>query len=384
MDISAAISGVRAHGYDHRQGRDQPAQKHLREVFHQLRPLVPPGMKVLVSGAGRSLPVVPWIAILNTDVTNTAQEGLYVVYLYRGDLSRVYLSMNQGATQHQKNAVKGGLKGVKAERAALAELRSESTLMRGKLDEGTLAGLVASIELGSALFLPRGYEEGNVAAMEYDLSTLPGEAELRDDLSRFLALYDDCVAIKRDILATSPGLIATTAGSEKTKTSFKPRPPAFRPKSSAEYLARVPAQEQTKGRRHDDLLNLFAARARTAGLTPANNVHPCDLTVDSTDTHWLVEAKTVGANAELAVREAIGQLFAYRHFCYRELKREDPALVALFSEPVGTAFVDLLVSLGIEALWRDSGTWRGVVGSAQPGLLAASEPPPSVAGFAGP
>jgi hypothetical protein len=341
-------------------------------------------MKVLVSGAGQSLPVVPWIAILNTDVTNTAQEGLYLVYLYRGDLSRVYLSMNQGATQHQKNAVSGGLKGVKAEQAALAELRSESTLMRGHLGAETLAGLVTSIELGSDRFLPRGYEEGNVGAMEYDLPTLPDETELREDLSRFLALYDDCVAIKRDILATSPGLIATTAGSEKTKPKFKPRPPAFRPKSSADYLARVPAQEQTKGRRHEDLIDLFAGRVKTAGLTPANNVHPCDLTVDSTNTHWLVEAKTVGPNAEVAVREAIGQLIAYRHFCYRTLKREDPALVALFSEPVGEAFVDLLVSIGIEAIWRDSGTWRGTAGSAHPGLLAASEPPPSVPGSTGP
>jgi hypothetical protein len=342
-------------------------------------------MKVLVSGAGRSLPVVPWIAILNTDVTNTAQEGLYIVYLYRSDLSRVYLSMNQGATQHQKNAEKGGLKGVKAEQAALAELRSESLLMRAQLGEGTLAGLATSIELGSDRFLPRGYEEGNVAAMEYDLSTLPAEAELREDLSRFLALYDDCVAIKRDILATSPGLIATTAGSEKMKPTFKPRPPAFRPKSSADYLARVPAQEQAKGRRHEDLLNLFAARVKTAGLTPANNVHPCDLTVDSTNIHWLIEAKTVGANAELAVRDAIGQLFVYRHFCYRELKREDPALVALFSEPVGEAFVDLLVSLGVEAIWREIGTWRGATGSAPLDLLTASAPPSSVAeGSAGP
>lgn len=73
---------------------------------------MPPGMKVLASGAGQSLPVVPWIAILDSNVTRTAQEGLYVVYLFRQDLSRVYLSMNQGATQHQRNAGRRGLTGL--------------------------------------------------------------------------------------------------------------------------------------------------------------------------------------------------------------------------------------------------------------------------------
>lgn len=66
--------------------------------------MLPAGLSVLVSGAGQSLPYVPWIAVLNPEVTTTAQEGLYVVYLYRSDTSRVYLTMNQGATQHLRNA----------------------------------------------------------------------------------------------------------------------------------------------------------------------------------------------------------------------------------------------------------------------------------------
>jgi hypothetical protein len=44
------------------------------------------------------------------------------------------------------------------------------------------------------------------------------------------------------------------------------------------------------------------------GGAPATNVHPRDLIVDHLEVHWLVEAKTVGPNAETAVREAIGQL----------------------------------------------------------------------------
>lgn len=373
MDISAALSGVHNYRYHHRDGRDQPAQKHLREVFRHLPARIPPGMKVLVSGAGQSLPFVPWIAILNPEVTTTAQQGLYVVYLYRVDLSRMYLSMNQGATQHKNNAEASGLKGVTAERAALAELGRESELLRAHLDTATLDGLARSIDLGHRSFLPRGYEKGSIAAVEYDPRNLPSESTLRADLTRFLALYDTCVDIKREVLADRPGLLNTTAESEKPKRIFTPRPPAFRPKNSAEYRSWIPAQIQFKGRRHEALLNLFYEQVTQAGLIGANNVHPRDLTVDSPTIHWLVEAKTVGPNAEHAVREAIGQLFGYRHFWYRDLKRPDPTLVALFSDPVGDALVDLLVSLGIEAIWRDSGEWQGRSPSVSNALISAIE-----------
>jgi hypothetical protein len=83
------------------------------------------------------------------------------------------------------------------------------------------------------------------------------------------------------------------------------------------------------------------------------------------DAEYLIEAKTVGNNAEVAVREAIGQLFAYRHFCYREANASDPILVALFSEPVGDAFIDLLGELGIGSIWLERGRWKAA-GSAFP------------------
>ncbi len=86
--------------------------------------------------------------------------------------------------------------------------------------------------------------------------------------------------------------------------------------------------------------------------------------------HWLVEAKTVGPNAQNAVREAIGQLLAYRHFCYRDVGRSEPAMVALFSEPIGGAFVQLLVSLDIEVIWWTPDGWEGAA-SGSGGLLKA-------------
>jgi hypothetical protein len=88
-------------------------------------------------------------------------------------------------------------------------------------------------------------------------------------------------------------------------------------------------------------------------------VHPRDLVLTGPGGEILVEAKTVRANAELAVREAIGQLFSYRHFWYRHKQQQDPRLLALFSEPIGDAFVALLGDLEISAVWFERGSWRG-------------------------
>src|SRR5690606_14207892 len=41
----------------------------------------------------------PWIAILDTLITDTPQSGYYPVFLFTPDMSGVYLSLNQGVTE---------------------------------------------------------------------------------------------------------------------------------------------------------------------------------------------------------------------------------------------------------------------------------------------
>ena len=40
----------------------------------------------------------PWVSIMNSNVTNTTQKGLYIVYLFKKDMSGFYISLNQGIT----------------------------------------------------------------------------------------------------------------------------------------------------------------------------------------------------------------------------------------------------------------------------------------------
>ena len=40
----------------------------------------------------------PWVAIFNKNITSSAKRGLYMVYLFKKDMSGFYLSLNQGIT----------------------------------------------------------------------------------------------------------------------------------------------------------------------------------------------------------------------------------------------------------------------------------------------
>lgn len=82
------------------------------------------------------------------------------------------------------------------------------------------------------------------------------------------------------------------------------------------------------------------------------------MTLRRESMEWLVEAKIVyEGNVTNAVRDAIGQLLQYRHLLYPE--GTAIRLVALFSEAIGEAYVDLLSSLGIRAVWKSSSGWGG-------------------------
>jgi hypothetical protein len=342
--------------YVAQEGPSQAAQVALREGRAELHELLPPGYRVRASGAAQNLPVIPWLAVLDVEVTTTAQEGIYVAYLFADTLDRVYVSINQGVTAHREYFREQGV--ARPGQAALQELRRESALLRGGLDVTEL-GLVTEIHLGGGGFLPRAYEAGSVVARAYEVSSLPDEGVLRADLDDFLALYRDTITIRNQLLIAQPGELHTSTRARGVGSSDEDaREPVFRPKDASDYVAHVPAQTQKKTRKHEDLVKRFGEHARELGHMPSTNVHPRDLVLRRPDGEYLIEAKTVGNNAELAVRDAIGQLFAYRHFWYRDRGTPDPILVALFSEPIGQAFVKLLEELEIAAVWLERGEWR--------------------------
>ncbi len=123
----------------------------------------------------------PWVAIYDRFVTESAQEGYYIVYLVREDYKGIYLSLNQGITTVKK------LYGAEA-RTTLRVRSADFRARLGSLTEGLHCG---EIDLASHTpsSLSRFYEAGNICSLFYATEDLPEEEKLASDLYRFLNLY---------------------------------------------------------------------------------------------------------------------------------------------------------------------------------------------------
>jgi 5-methylcytosine-specific restriction protein A len=121
----------------------------------------------------------PWIAILDTLITKTPQSGYYPVFIFKADMTGVYLSLNQGVTE-----VKGDYK-----RETKNVLRIRADDFRAKIDIKPQDLL--EINLESDTPNAKLYEAGNIVARYYEANKLPNSESLRTDILYFLKLYEE-------------------------------------------------------------------------------------------------------------------------------------------------------------------------------------------------
>lgn len=355
MDLSDFFVEIAA-TYDRSAGLSTPAQALLRRASDQLGEHATGGILVIGSGGKGTATFTPWVGFFDPDETVSPEAGLYVVYLVTEDLGTLLLTLMQGITE---------LSNTLGNAAARVRLAEEAHAIRSKLPADAIAGLDTGLDLGSRGFRQRAYEAGTVVSRRYSLDTLPAEPELRADLTRFLHVYQLAAAVKRELLLTSPGAISSSSSG----TTFVVTDPLrdFKPKSDADYQAFLTGRSMTKSRRHEGLVREYGLWVSKQGWVPSNP-HPKDLVLLRRSKEWLVEAKVLyQGNATDAVRAALGQLYAYRHF----LGPATSALLALFSEPIGNAYVRFLETCGVASVWKENTQWLGSAGAVTAGLAEA-------------
>lgn len=127
---------------------------------------------------------VPWIAFLDSRETKTTREGIYCVYLFREDMSGIYLTFNQGVTT---------LIEEQGRKTAEETLRSKATELRERsrylLKEGFQ--LDDEIDLRTEMSLGTAYEKSTIAYKFYPQDSIPSDEKLFQNLETVLKAYDD-------------------------------------------------------------------------------------------------------------------------------------------------------------------------------------------------
>ncbi|MEX2983409.1 DUF3578 domain-containing protein [Streptomyces sp. C36] len=335
------------------------AQDLLRQVPSLVAQAVPGGFEARGYGGKGGAAHTPWIGVFDPGITKDPKEGLYLAYIFAADLKSVTLTLQQGVTKLAGSYGDG------------QKLRDYLSFRAEKLLGGLPAELVADWSVSPAFNCkvdrPRAYEAGSVVARRYELSALPTEAELREDLWYLVEILQLAADVEKGVsVEQAPeGFVANYV---PTKHTGHKGLEGFKPKDGSDYIAHIAERTIAKSRSHEVLIEQFGPYVEARGFVPiTKKQHPKDLVLRQDGVEWLVEAKTIKKHsAASAVREAVGQLFEYSHFLYEQTSK--PHLLALFTEDI-KAFVPYLEGLGIASVWSTPEGWAGSPSAASWGLV---------------
>ena len=152
---------------------------------------------------------VPWIALMNTRITRSTQEGIYVVFLITTDLDRIFLTLNQGTTNLVREL---------GQREAQSRMLDVASKTRGLVSDLLAAGFVLDneIKLGGGGWLAKNYEIGTIAHIDFNTNDVPNDEKMNELLEAVLEAYDQTVD------ASPPGLLIP--GNITTDVPLPPEP----------------------------------------------------------------------------------------------------------------------------------------------------------------
>ena len=132
---------------------------------------------------------VPWVAVFYKDLSTSAQEGYYIVYLFRADGTGVYLSLNQGYTCFQekfKSKAKEKIEKVSK------YWRAHLNFLSNKNDHGFIVDPI-DLKHKKKSDLPEGYQLGNICSKFYSMDKFSSisNKELLKDLEYLKMMFTE-------------------------------------------------------------------------------------------------------------------------------------------------------------------------------------------------
>ena len=349
--------------YNRKDKQSQPAQKALRNCRKELLKLLPPGFIVRNSGSQPNLPEIVWVSILNPEITKSTRNGFYIVFLYDANFNNLYLSLNQGYTEHNINAAKNGFKGKEKKEKAYESLKHSAKQIVNYIEdhiETINLRLNKKIVLDSNEELAKGYESGHIIGFKYKISELPKTTEILSDLEIMLDLYSLAIDGLSEINTSSvENRLVTSIDKVKSKSFNKYlKEKNFESKETYPHFRILSTYKIEVNPLHEDLIDRFVQEVEKLNWKAVNiNIHPRDLIlIKDKGTEILVEAKVVGTRDSIVVREAFAQLYEYK---YRFHFEQNIPLVALFNRQISNENMKMLEHYGIKTIYFNSGRWEG-------------------------
>jgi hypothetical protein len=146
------------------------------------------GLQVRAGGQQGSVALVPWVRIYAPEQSPTAQEGIYLTYLFAADGSRAYLSLMHGSSEFRS----GSMRAITDQRVLLARAAVARSALGEMAEAGVAVGASLSIDLAWKGFRSpdraKAYEIANILAREYQAGQIPPDTQLLADLSGMLPL----------------------------------------------------------------------------------------------------------------------------------------------------------------------------------------------------
>jgi len=138
---------------------------------------------------------IPWIAALDERVTETTQEGFYIVLLYSADCEEVYLGMQLG-TESIRNEY-----GVQQSRLIMADKNAQIiSFVDSAFPKHNFQ--IGRPNLRGKTLRTISYEDAFSIGTYYHFKNFPEETVLREDISSLLEIYQALVTayLNGDIL----------------------------------------------------------------------------------------------------------------------------------------------------------------------------------------
>jgi len=152
------------------------APQAIRKLAH-----IPDGFQVYGRTGQGNFAKVPWIAVLDEEITTSVERGYYIVYLFNSVGRGVYLSLNQGWTDYR--STHGTPRGLDLIRQTAMYCR---TLIRSSLADFPETEIHLDATTNN---LARSYEAGHICGTFYPVKKVPVDGVLVNDLRNLMGVY---------------------------------------------------------------------------------------------------------------------------------------------------------------------------------------------------